>query len=145
MARAATARERVGSAPSFLLFARRSCCQRCHELSRLRHRLMETVSAADITPQTLFNAYNQNLKMTPGALGTVTMYFFCDNASTIAQKLIEVPAINAVLLEADSLAGLTAGTNNVLDSHSLLQVILHKSGANVEHMIWWVERAVLMD
>ena len=31
-----------------------------------------------------------------------------DNAPTIAQKLIAVPALNAVLLEAESLAGLTA-------------------------------------
>ena len=77
---------------------------------------METMSAADITPQTLFNAYNQHLKMTPGALGTVTLDF-CDNASTIAQKLIEVPPINAALLAADSLAGLTVGANSVFDSH----------------------------
>ena len=62
-------------------------------------------------PQTshlrLFSAYNQNLKMAPGAPGTVTM-ILCDNASTIAQKL-KVAAINAVLLEADSLVGLTIG------------------------------------
>jgi hypothetical protein len=76
--------------------------------------------------------------MTPGAPGTVTMNF-CDNVSTIAQKLIEVPAINAVLLEADSLVGRTVGTNNVFESQSRLQVILNKSGANVEHRIWWVE------
>ena len=69
---------------------------------------METMSAADITPQTLFNAYNHNLKMTPGALGTVTRNL-CDNASITVQKLIAALATNAVRLEADSLAGLTDG------------------------------------
>ena len=120
------------------LVVHRSCFQRCHELSRLRSRLMETMSAADVTPQALFNAYNQNLKMTPGAPGTVTLNFV-DNASTILNKLIGVPRINAILQEADSLDGLTAGTNNVFDSHSRLQIILNKSGSNVDHRIWLVE------
>ena len=76
--------------------------------------------------------------MTPGAPGTVTM-IFDDNVSTIAQKLITIPALNAVLLEAESLAGLTAVTNNAFNSHSRLQVILNKSGPNGETNIWLVE------
>jgi hypothetical protein len=99
---------------------------------------MDNMSAADVTPQTLFNANNQHLNMTPGALGTVTMNL-CDNASTIAQKLIEVPAISAVLLEADMLVGLTVGTSNVFNSHSRLQVVLDESGPRSENGIWFVE------
>ena len=51
---------------------------------------METMSAAYITPQTLFNAEQQLLEMTPGAPGTVTLDV-CDNASTITQKLKNIP------------------------------------------------------
>ena len=120
------------------LVVHRSCFQRCHELARLRNRLMETTSATDVTPQTLFNAYNQNLKMTPNAPGTVTLNFV-DNALTILNKLIGVPRINTILQEADSLDGLSAGMHNVFDSHSRLQIILNKSGSNVEHRIWLVE------
>ena len=35
--------------------------------------------------------------------------------------------------------GLAVGTNNVFDSDARLQVILNKSGANVEQNIWLVE------
>ena len=76
--------------------------------------------------------------MAPGKSGNVTMNL-ADNASTIAQKLVTVPALNTVLLEADSLAGLTAGTNNAFNSHSRLHVILNKSGPNVETKIRLVE------
>jgi len=117
------------------LLVHRSCFQRCHETARLRNRLQE--SGPDVTPQMLFDAYNQNLVMVPGAPGTVTLSF-CDSAATIAQKLLEVPEIYAVLLEADSLQGLSVGSN-VFDSNSRLQVILNKTGSNVEHRIWVVE------
>ena len=83
------------------LVVHRSCFQRCHELSRLRQRLLDTMSAPDITPQVLFNAYTTNLRMVANASGTVTPSF-CDNASTIVQKLLDVPEINAVMLQADS-------------------------------------------
>jgi hypothetical protein len=73
------------------LVVHRSCFQRCHELARLQSRLMETTSATDVAPQTLFNAYNPNLKMTPNAPGTVALNFV-DNALTILNKLIGVPS-----------------------------------------------------
>ena len=119
------------------LVVHRSCFQRCHEVSRLRHRLLETMSSADVTPQMIYDAYQKNLTMVPGASGNVTLSF-CDSASTIVQKLLEVPDIHAVLMGADSLQGLSVGCG-VFDSHSRLQAILNKTGANVEHRIWVVE------
>ena len=49
-----------------------------------------------------------------------------------------VPETHAVLLGAGSLQGLKVGAN-VFDSHSRLQVILNKTGTNVEHRIWVAE------
>ena len=113
----------------------RSCFQRCHEVLRLRQRLVET--NADVTAQMIFQVYQDNLTMVPGAAGTVTLGF-CDCAATIVNKLIEVPEVNAVLSEADALQGRAQGTN-VFDSHSRLQAILNKTGSNVEHRIWVVQ------
>ena len=85
----------------------------------------------------VYDAYQKNLAMVPGAAGTVTLNF-CDTASTVVQKLFDVPAVHAVLLEADALQGLKVG-GNVFDSHSRLQIILNKTGTNVDHRIWVVE------
>ena len=90
----------------------------------------------------VYDVYHKNLAMVPGAAGTVTINF-CDNASTIVQKLFEVPAIHAVLLEADSLQGPKVG-GNVFDSHSRLQAILSKTGSNVDHRTWVVEGIFFM-
>ncbi len=110
----------------------RSCFQRCHEVQRLRQRLME--SNADVTAQMIFQVYQDNLTMVQGATGTVTLGF-CDIAATIVNKLIEVPEINAVLAEADAMQGRVQGLN-VFDSHSRLQAIMNKTGHNVEHRLW---------
>ena len=107
----------------------RSCFQRCHEVLRLRQRLIDT--NADVTAQMIFQIYQDNLTMVPGAAGTVTLAF-CDCAATIVSKLIEVHEINIVLSEADAMQGRVQGTN-VFDSHTRLQAIMNKTGSNVEH------------
>jgi hypothetical protein len=114
------------------LVVHRSCFQRCHEVARIRQRRAETTSA-EVTSQMVYDAYQKNLAMVPGAAGTVTLNF-CDTASTVVQKLFDVPAVHAVLLEADALQGLKVG-GNVFDSHSRLQIILNKTGTNVDHRI----------
>ena len=113
----------------------RSCFQRCHEVLRLRQRLIDT--NADVTAQMIFQIYQDNLTMVPGAAGTVTLAF-CDCAATIVNKLIEVHEINTVLSEADAMQGRVQGTN-VFDSHTRLQAIMNKTGSNVEHRIWVVQ------
>ena len=113
----------------------RSCFQRCHEVLRLRQRLME--SNADVTAAMIHKVYQDNLKMVNGSSGQVTLGF-CDVAATIVNKLIEVAEINTVLMEADSMQGRTQ-MFNVFDSHSRLQAIVNKAGSNVEHRIWIVQ------
>ena len=113
----------------------RPCFQRCHEVLRLRQRLLET--NADATAHMIFQVYQENLTMVQGAAGTVTLSF-CDCAATIMNKLIEVPEINAVFTEADAMQGRVQGTN-VFDSHTRLQTIVNKTGTNVEHRIWVVQ------
>ena len=119
------------------LVVHRSCFQRCHEVARLRQRLLETMSASEVTPQVIYDAYKNNLTMVPGAAGTVTLRV-CDSAATIVQKLLDVPEIHSVLLATDSLHGYMAGSDDC-DSHSKLQAILKKTGSSVEHRIWVVE------
>ena len=110
--------------------------QRCHEVARVRQRRAET-TGGEVTAQMVFDVYQKNLAMVPGAAGTVTLNF-CDNASSIVRSLFEVLAIHAVLLEADAIQGLRMGSN-AFDSHSRLNAILGKTGTNVEHRLWVVE------
>ena len=118
------------------LVVHRSCFQPRHEVARVRQRLAEA-TGAEVTSQMVNDTYQKNLTMAAGAARAATMSF-CDSASTLVQKLFDVPEIRAVLPGADSLQGLKVGAN-VFDSHSRLQVILSKTGTNVEHRVWVAE------
>ena len=95
-----------------LLIVHRSCLQMCHEVARSRQRLLATMRAADVAPQVNYDTFQRNLTMVLGVARTVTRCF-CDDLASIVQKLIAVPGIPSVLLEADSLQGLTVGGNVV--------------------------------
>lgn len=114
------------------LVVHRPSFQRSHEVGRMQQRLFETLRATDVAPQqTIYEAYQKNLTMVPGAAGTVTMSF-CDYAAPT--WLLDVPEIRDVLLEADSLQGLSVGQcGNIFDSHSRLQ-----------HRIWVMEGLLYM-
>ena len=83
----------------------------------------------------LFDVRDRSLQAAGGAPGTVTSGF-CDIAFTIVLKLKVVPEINAVLMEADTMPSLAASARNVFDSLSRWQVIMNKTGANVESKVW---------
>ena len=56
-------------------------------MARLRQRLLGTMSASDVAPQVIYDAYQKNLTVVPGPAGAVALSF-CDSASTVAQQLL---------------------------------------------------------
>jgi hypothetical protein len=65
----------------------------CHEVARLRQRLLDTMSAAYVTAQVIDDAYQKNLIMALGTAGAITLSL-CDSAATIVHKLLDVPKIH---------------------------------------------------
>ena len=84
----------------------------------------------------MYDSFKNNRITVLGAAGTVTLRV-CDSAATSVQTSLDVPEIHSLLLATDS-HGYMSGSD-VLDSHSRLQAILHKTGSKVKRRIWVVE------
>ena len=123
----------------------RSVFQRMHEISRLIKRMRETRPASEITAHNIAQAYQDNVKMTPGASAIVTTNFV-DCVVTIINRMLEEPDISYCLQDLDEKSALTSD-QNPFDSHSRLQAMVDKSGKSLQNLpvivqgIWyyWVK------
>ena len=118
----------------------RSTLQRLHEISRLMKRLRETTPQSEVTAASIAKAYTDNLTMAAGAPGAVTLNFV-DCCATIANKLLDVPAIAWCLQDLDERSALSEEPNP-FDSHTRLQAIIDKCRANNQAQLVWVVQGI---
>ena len=118
----------------------RSTLQRLHEISRLMKRLRETTPQSEVAAASIAKAYADQVIMAAGAPGAVTLNFV-DCCATIANKLLDVPAIAWCLQDLDERSALSEEPNP-FDSHTRLQAIIDTCRANNQAQLVWVVQGI---